>query len=150
MRQAKEGYRVHRSHWRDWPQILRRVLKGNPPQAEREFYRIAGLQDSIEDQGWTPKYVLLVSLRMSWSLRPGQRRHFKEARQTVVALYPKQRRPPKSYQGFVKALRRLGVDSLRAMLVALRSEFPDLVGEAWEVCGWVPLAVDGSRVEVPR
>ena len=83
-------------------------------------------------------------------MAPKQKQRFQQARDTVVALFPNRKRPPKSYQGFIKAFNRLGESRVRAMLVALRSEFPGLAGDRWTLGGFIPVAVDGSRVEAPR
>lgn len=138
---------IHGPHRRDWPAMLRQILRA---KTWRRFYTITELQEVTGQEGWTSKYVILVCICMSWSNASKQIQRFQQARNTVVALFPNRKRPPQSYQGFMKALNRLGKSRIRSMLIALRSEFPALIGDNWTLGAWIPVAVDGSRIEAPR
>jgi hypothetical protein len=55
-----------------------------------------------------------------------------------------------TYQGFVKAWRGAGLAPLYAAAARLREAMRASAGPAWRVGGWVALAADGSRFELPR
>ncbi len=55
-----------------------------------------------------------------------------------------------TYQGFVKAWRGVGHSPLYAAAARLRTALEASAGGAWRVGGWVALAADGSRFELPR
>ena len=79
-------------------------------------------------------------------------RRFQAACAGVARLAPgagNQRRTP-SYQGFVKALRRHREALTTGLPAALRERLPRLAGPAWQAGPWVPLAVDGTRIDAPR
>ena len=56
----------------------------------------------------------------------------------------------KTYQGFVKAAKRLLPGTLDQIQAHLRKEHQRIAGASWKRYGWVIVACDGSRVEVPR
>ncbi len=75
---------------------------------------------------------------------------FGHARQCLIEMAPGTRRPGKTYQGFVKATKRLPPGTLDQLQAHLRKEHQRIAGASWKRYGWVILACDGSRVEVPR
>jgi len=75
---------------------------------------------------------------------------FLHARQSLVAMFPGDRRPGKTYSGFVKAVRRLGLSAMEKMKAELREHHLRVAGKHAARRGWVAFAGDGSRVEVPR
>lgn len=60
------------------------------------------------------------------------------------------RKFPVTYQGFAKAQRRDGVELRRHIERHVQAQFPQLAGKRWRWKSFVPLAVDGSRLEAPR
>ncbi len=75
---------------------------------------------------------------------------FDHARECLIEMAPGTRRPGKTYQGFVKATKRLPPGTLDQLQAQLRKEHRRIAGARWKRYGWVILACDGSRVEVPR
>ena len=75
---------------------------------------------------------------------------FNHARECQIEMAPGARRPGKTYQGFVKAMKRLPPGTLDRLQAHLRKEHQRIAGASWKRNGWVILACDGSRVEVPR
>jgi len=65
-------------------------------------------------------------------------------------LLGKQEQPATSYQAFVKLLRKW-TEPLRELLTeAFRRRTRESLAPLWKVAGWVVLAVDGSRCDLPR
>lgn len=56
----------------------------------------------------------------------------------------------RSYKGFTGGMRRHGRKVLDTLRPHLRHEIRRRAGSAWKVCGYVPLAVDGTRFDCPR
>ncbi len=75
---------------------------------------------------------------------------FSHARQCLIEMTPNARRPGKTYQGYAKATKRLPPGTLDQLQAHLRKEHQRIAGAHWKRYGWVILACDGSRVEVPR
>jgi hypothetical protein len=59
-------------------------------------------------------------------------------------------RCPTTYQGFVKALARVGEAMITAAVTQLHTRMRRIAGRGWRRLGWCVLAVDGSRFELPR
>ncbi len=84
--------------------------------------------------GWSPASVITLRFSQAWEVVSAL---------AVVAV-------PRSYQGFFKQLRVRGPWLFGEVLVAMR---PQIVGRAkqlWKGYGWVPMAADGSRLDLPR
>lgn len=60
------------------------------------------------------------------------------------------RRLPRSYQGWIGQLARMGVAPLAEGLALLRPQIVRRCGPNWTVGPWVPMAVDGSRFDLPH
>lgn len=87
---------------------------------------------------------------MMWEAETALQDSFLKAREHLAEMFPKRRRCGKTYQGFVKAQRRLSPAARGCLWDHLRGHLRRVAGPCWEVHGWVAFAVDGSRVEVPR
>jgi hypothetical protein len=96
-------------------------------------------------QRWTLEYVLYVSLLMVLDGSETLKDRFAHARQTVVEMFPNRKRPGKTYQGHVKACRRLRRGQLRAIHDQRRCRHRRLAGPYWQRDGWVVCAADGTR-----
>jgi hypothetical protein len=90
-----------------------------------------------------------MAVLMSWASGATLIDRFETARSCLAALFPR-RRLGRTYQGFIKNL--LGRASALAARAAagLRRRIEDSAGPAWRCEGWVALAADGSRFELPR
>jgi len=75
---------------------------------------------------------------------------FSNARQCLVEMFPNRRRPGKTYQGLVKAIRAIPESLTKKIIKHLQKKLQASAGDSWKVHGWVAFAVDGSRVEAPR
>ena len=75
---------------------------------------------------------------------------FEAARNCVLEMFPSRRRPGRTYQGFIKAHKRIPRKMVGYLKDHLRAHHRQVAGPYWERLGWVPFACDGSRVEVPR
>jgi hypothetical protein len=75
---------------------------------------------------------------------------FEAARTCVIEMFPGRRRPGRTYQGFIKAQKRIPRKMVGHLKDHLRQHHRQEAGAFWARFGWVPFACDGSRVEVPR
>ena len=99
---------------------------------------------------WSPDYLVFAALLMVFSSGATLVDRFRSSRECLVDMFPQRRRPGRSYQGFVKAWRRLmpGMsDALKRHLRQCHQAIACRFDQRW---GWKAFAADGSRVEVPR
>jgi len=75
---------------------------------------------------------------------------FSNARRCLVAMFPSQRRPGKTYPGFIKASQRISSDHRQEIQEHLRHQHHQLAKEHWKMDDWVPMAADASRFELPH
>ena len=128
-----------------WPAILKRFF----PSAFWRDFEARRLRDgNAARAGWTTRALVLTSLCIGWSGMRTVVERFGRARQVVMALAG--RGLPIWYQGYAKQLHAAGVDLLTEVLAALRPRVRKLAGQRWRFGGWVPIAVDGSRFDLPR
>jgi len=99
---------------------------------------------------WTLLYLHFTALLMLYTTEDTLKDRFEAARNGVVEMFPRKRRPPCTYQGFVKAHKRISRKMVGFLKDHLRQHHQRVAGRSWERFGWVPFACDGSRVEVPR
>ena len=99
---------------------------------------------------WSLMYLISVAIVSAWSEPSGAKARFDQAREAVVQMFDHARRPGRTYQGWIAALKKLGVRGV----VRVRNRLCDRLGEVFahhqRVAGWVAFAVDGSRFVVPR
>jgi hypothetical protein len=89
-------------------------------------------------------------LALTWCAGDSLGERFETAKAFCQASLPKRRRPGTSYAGFAKALARLPVAALQALAGGVRQQLHRVFGTSLAVEGFVPLGVDGSRLECPR
>lgn len=147
MSKAMEGHRRWFRNRQSWPKVLNRFFTPALWRALGEGQPRDGNQARA---GWTPKFLVLLSLLIGWSGKRQLTARFSEARAIAASLYPDESGLPTSYQGFFKQLRRADLENLRAPLRLLREKAPQYIGDDWQMYNWVPIGVDGSRVEAPR
>lgn len=145
MKMAKEG-RFGKSRRQNWPQFLNRVIPAAVWQAFGEQME----RERRADTRWSPKYVVLCWVITGWSLQNRLTERFRESRAIVAQLFPRRRRPGRSYQGLLKATTSLGEGLFGQFWSCLRKTIPQRVGQAWTWYGWVVMAVDGSRIDAAR
>jgi IS4 transposase len=102
------------------------------------------------DCSWTPRSLAFGALLWAWSdFRPlGER--FSTVRKIIKHWFGRQREPAKSYQAFVKLLRKWTEPLMRRLQQAFRGRMQESLASVWRVAGWLVFAADGSRVDVPR
>jgi IS4 transposase len=99
---------------------------------------------------WTPRWLACAALLWAWSDEKTLTDRFRIARKIICRLRGEQEQPASSYQAFIKLLRRW-TEPLREMLTeAFRERARESLKSVWKVGGWLVLAVDGSRLDVPR
>ena len=147
MPKAREGRRCWLRNRQSWSGLLKRILTSAAWRSLGEGQPRDGNQARA---GWTLKYLVVLSLCIGWSVKRRLTQRFCEARQIAEALYPSDKPLPASYQGFFKQLCKAGVGMLHSVLVTLRDQARSYVGRHWSVHNWIPLGVDGSRIEAPR
>lgn len=86
---------------------------------------------------------------MSLDASPTLGDRFHTARGVLDCVLPRRRRVGRTYQGFIKALKRAGTLHLR-MQALLRDVMPNVVGRHWKRYGWVMFAVDGTKIDCVR
>ena len=99
---------------------------------------------------WSGLRTGFQSLLMSYDDAATLQDRFAHAREGVVEMFFHQRRPGRSYQGFVKARRRLTAAHGKTLQRHLQEQHQKVAGSFWRVGGWIPFAADGSRFEMPR
>ena len=101
-------------------------------------------------QRWSLAYLHFTSLLMIYATDEALKDRFEAARSCVMKMFPSKRRPGRTYQGFIKAHKRVSRKMVGHLKDHLRQHHQQVAGQFWERFGWVPFACDGSRVEVPR
>ncbi len=129
---AKDG-RSGKLHRQDWAHFLSRVI---PPGVWQAFgERMAATRRG--DARWSAKYVVLCWVMMAWSTQSSLTERFRESREALVRLFPRRRRPGRSYQGLVKATIAAGDQIFAEFWACLRETIPQRVGRRWRWYGWV-------------
>lgn len=86
---------------------------------------------------------------MAWDEGQTLQARFENACQTGGELH-RHWRLGESYGGFVAALRKRSAVVVKAIASHFREHMKDVAGDRWKVCGWVAMAVDGTRQETPH
>lgn len=103
-----------------------------------------------EECTWTPRWLAFAAMLWAWSDEKTLTDRFRIARKIICRLQGEQEQPAESYQAFIKLLNRWS-ETLRAWLtVAFQQQAQTSLARVWKVAGWIVLAVDGSRLDVPR
>ena len=99
---------------------------------------------------WTPRMLAVVALFWAWSNADGLKERFKQARDLAAKIFRWLPDPGGTYQGFMKQLRKWHVELQVLCIGELRTLMKqDLFGH-WKIAGFVVIAGDGSRLELPR
>lgn len=101
------------------------------------------------DCTWTPLKLVFAGLLWAWSDEKTLIDRFVTSRKMIVHLYPHESKPAKSYQAFLKLLRKWTGVWLDLLREAFRQRTASLA-QVWTVAGWIVFAGDGSRIDVPR
>jgi len=99
---------------------------------------------------WKPLALVCLAIFWVWSSQPGLVEAAKDAIATVGKLFGCDAVAVKSYQALTDALVGYTPQLLPVLWARLQSLMQKSGPAAWRVGKWLPLAVDGSRVSVPR
>lgn len=99
---------------------------------------------------WTPRILAVTALFWAWSAMEGLKERFQAARKLTAKIFRWLPDPGETYNGFLKQLRKWHVELQVLCIGELRMHMKqDLFGQ-WEIAGFVVIAGDGSRIELPR
>lgn len=99
---------------------------------------------------WSVQFLVYQAILMAYDSSAALKDRFAQARQALVAMFPSRRRPGKTYQGFIRALRHLPAALVERVMDHLRACHRRVAKDHWKLWGWVPFTPDGSRVEIAR
>ncbi|MGV1080886.1 MAG: IS4 family transposase [Candidatus Nanopelagicales bacterium] len=102
------------------------------------------------DARWDPRRLSWQALLMAFDTGSALLDRFDNVRRHIGELFPKTRRVGRTYQGFVRALRRHSHTLLEPMAEHFRKQTQAMAGPHWQREGFLAFAVDGSQVECPR
>jgi hypothetical protein len=94
--------------------------------------------------------ITWAALLMVWEPAVTLRDRLAETLLTLVDLFPGRKRPGATYQGFIKAWIAWSPRLLNFWEGHWRTLLQTVAGKRWQCGGWVPIAVDGSRVDLPH
>jgi hypothetical protein len=98
---------------------------------------------------WCERYLLLCLILMAWSTSQTLADRFDLARRHLVKMFPGRKRPGGTYQGMMAALGKVSGPLLEKVAAHLRQEVQQVAAGRWQLHGFVPIGVDGSKVECP-
>lgn len=103
-----------------------------------------------KDARWTLQPLVLTLLAMTWCAGDSVDERFETGKAFCCVSLAKKRLPGRTRAGFEKALSRLPTAALRALAGGVRRRLQQVFGWTWQVGGFVPFGVDGSRLTCPR
>jgi hypothetical protein len=102
------------------------------------------------DCTWCAFNLLCTAILWAWSDESTLGERFKTARKIIGFAAPTQDKPAGSYQAFIKLLRKWTEPFSQLLTQRLRAKMEQSLADWWTVAGWVVMACDGSRIDVPR
>ena len=99
---------------------------------------------------WTARMLVTTALFWAWSGCTGLNERFLQAAKLAGKILRWLPGPGHTYQGFIKQLQKWHVELLLACMSELRVLMKKDLFDQWEIAGFVVIAGDGSRVELPR
>jgi hypothetical protein len=121
-------------------------------QAVNELFTTKAFRQVKARRGskWSARMLVTVALFWAWSGGTGLKERFQQAAKLAGKILRWLPDPGQTYQGFIKQLQKWHVKLQIACASELRVLMKqDLFGQ-WEIAGFVVIAGDGSRVELPR
>ncbi len=140
----KEVYHVHSTKNTE---IVCAILSAGAAPGHENF---SGPLFSKDRKRWSRRNIILQAVIMSYDGSATLKDRFENSRRCLVEMFPQEKRPGSSYQGFVKARGQMPGSVRESLQKHLQQEHRQAAGRYWQRSGWIPFAVDGSRVEVPR
>lgn len=99
---------------------------------------------------WSERLLVLCILCMTWDVSATLADRFESARRCVVKMFPGRRRPGRTYQGFMAAMKNVSEPLLAKLSDHLRGEVRRAAADHWRHKGFVPIGADGSKAECPK
>jgi hypothetical protein len=99
---------------------------------------------------WKPLALVCLAIVWVWSSQPGLVEAANAAFATVAKLFGSEAVAVTSYQSLTAALVHYTPQLLPALWARVQSLMQQSGDARWRIGKWLPLAVDGSRVSVPR
>jgi hypothetical protein len=99
---------------------------------------------------WKPRMLAVTALLWASSDLTNLTDRFKHARKIVARIFRWQLPPGKTYQGFLRVLRKWQNKLLGAIVPFIRLQMQQVLVQSWTIAGYVVFAVDGSRIELAR
>ena len=127
--------------------ILCAILSAGTVKCHENF---PGPLFSKEKKRWSLRNIILQALMMSYDPSPALKDRFENAWRCLGEMFGHEKRAGHSYQGFVKARGKLPGSVREGLQKHLQQQHARAAGSYWRRSGWIPFAVDGSRVELPR
>jgi hypothetical protein len=137
-----------------------RQRKSPPPQTNGHDLRRAldwivcdGIFTDLHLHGnvkWKPAALVCLAVCWVWSSHSGLVDAAEEAIALVAKLFGSDSVAVASYQGLTRALVRYTSQLLPALWARLQNLMQQSCPSDWRIGKWLPLAVDGSRLSVPR
>lgn len=121
-------------------------------QAVNELFTTKAFRQVKARRGskWTARMLVTTALFWACSGCTGLKERFQQAAKLAGKILRWLPDPGRTYQGFIKQLQKWHVELLLACMGELRGLMKqDLFGH-WEIAGFVVIAGDGSRIELPR
>lgn len=100
--------------------------------------------------GWSMAAAALAAVLMSLDAGPTLSQRFESALMVLDRALPRRRRTGRTFQGFVKAMMRCSASLLATLIPRLRERTVRAAGTHFRMGRWVPIGVDGSRIDAPR
>jgi len=99
---------------------------------------------------WKPRMLAVAALLWACSDLSTLQERFSEAQKIVGRVFRWHLPPGKTYQGFMKMLRKWHVDLMLAITPHIRVQMREVLPDQWETAGYVVFACDGSRIALSR
>lgn len=94
--------------------------------------------------------LAVAAVLMSWSPAPTLTQRFSDTLTVLDRALPRRRRTGRTYQGFIKALALHSGMLIDQIILHLRKKSHACAGSQWQTGGFVPIAVDSSKIDAPR
>lgn len=100
--------------------------------------------------GWSASVLALGAVLMSWDAAPTLAQRFESVLGVLDHALPRRRRAGRTYQGFAKALTTRSRSVLGTLVPHLRTLTEHAAGKSWRFGEFIPIGVDGSKIDAPR
>lgn len=132
-------------HYTSWMSLVTRWLG---PQVWKQAHQSHRPKKSAPR--WDLHPLLMILLLMTWTTGNSEAERFATAQAFYIACHQHNKRPGYTLQGYQKALSKLPLVVIHALLAAVRQCLRQAFGRYWYTNEFVVMACDGSRLTCPR